>query len=36
MAWDEWEQLKEDAVARGSAHVQLNHVPDPVGWATTA
>ncbi|WP_225825147.1 hypothetical protein [Streptomyces naphthomycinicus] len=31
MAWDEWEQLKADAAARGSAHLQLNHVPDPVG-----
>ncbi|MEU6597083.1 hypothetical protein [Streptomyces flaveolus] len=31
MAWDEWEQLKEDAAARGSARMQLNHVPDPVG-----
>ncbi|MEU3857920.1 hypothetical protein AB0F03_11170 [Streptomyces sp. NPDC028722] len=32
MAWDEWERLKADAAARGSAHMQLNHVPmDPGG-----
>ncbi|MEU7428776.1 hypothetical protein [Streptomyces sp. NPDC040750] len=30
MAWDEWEQLKVDAAARGSTHMQLNHIPmDP-------
>ncbi|BCM68836.1 hypothetical protein EASAB2608_04170 [Streptomyces sp. EAS-AB2608] len=27
MSWDEWEQLKSDAAARGSARMQLNHVP---------
>ncbi|MER6064295.1 hypothetical protein ACQPXS_32910 [Streptomyces sp. CA-142005] len=34
MAWDEWEQLKSDALARqqgGAAHMQLNHVPDDPG-----
>ncbi|WP_225836225.1 hypothetical protein [Streptomyces sp. NK08204] len=24
MSWDEWEQLKADAAARGSTHMQLN------------
>ncbi|GGW17388.1 hypothetical protein GCM10018980_08100 [Streptomyces capoamus] len=27
MAWDEWEQLKADAAARGSTGMRLNHVP---------
>ncbi|MBL1081340.1 hypothetical protein JK359_04995 [Streptomyces actinomycinicus] len=33
MAWDEWEQLKADAAARGgSTRMQLNHIPmDPGG-----
>ncbi|MEU2062345.1 hypothetical protein [Streptomyces sp. NPDC013455] len=32
MSWDEWEQLKADAAARGSSQMQLNHVPmDPGG-----
>ncbi|MEU6590328.1 hypothetical protein ABZ923_14105 [Streptomyces sp. NPDC046881] len=32
MSWDEWEQLKADAAARGSTGMQLNHVPpDPGG-----
>ncbi|QTE00493.1 hypothetical protein [Streptomyces cyanogenus] len=35
MSWDEWEQLKADAAARGSARMQLNHVPmDPGGSGT--
>jgi hypothetical protein len=28
VAWEEWEQLKADAAARGSAKMQLNHLPD--------
>ncbi|MEV8065373.1 hypothetical protein AB0P32_04370 [Streptomyces sp. NPDC085995] len=32
MSWDEWEQLKADAAARGSARMQLNHIAmDPGG-----
>jgi hypothetical protein len=32
VSWDEWEQLKADAVARGSTRMQLNHVqPDKGG-----
>ena len=27
MAWDEWEQLKNDAAQRGSAHTRLNQLP---------
>ncbi|MGY9068559.1 hypothetical protein [Streptomyces sp. CAS3] len=36
MAWDEWEQLKSDAAARGSgsARMQLNHVA-PIEGSTT-
>ncbi|UFR02707.1 hypothetical protein KBP30_16620 [Streptomyces sp. Go40/10] len=30
MAWDEWEQLKAEAAASGSARMQLNHA-DPMG-----
>ncbi|MFJ2020466.1 hypothetical protein [Streptomyces nodosus] len=36
MAWDEWEQLKTDALARqqgGAAHMQLNHIPNDPGSA---
>ncbi|MER6571899.1 hypothetical protein ABT288_38420 [Streptomyces sp. NPDC001093] len=36
MSWDEWEQLKADAAARGgSARMQLNHVPDPVSGGSS-
>ncbi|MFJ4522387.1 hypothetical protein ACIP4Y_15790 [Streptomyces sp. NPDC088810] len=31
MSWDEWEQLKADAAARGSTGMQLNHVPSEPG-----
>jgi hypothetical protein len=31
MAWDEWERLKAEAAAGGSARMQLNHAPGPVG-----
>ncbi|MEU3208817.1 hypothetical protein ABZ702_34105 [Streptomyces cyaneofuscatus] len=31
MAWDEWDQLKADAVASGSARMQLNHAPSEGG-----
>ncbi|MFD7533118.1 MULTISPECIES: hypothetical protein [unclassified Streptomyces] len=31
MAWDEWEHLKSDAVARGSAQMQLNQYPADQG-----
>ncbi|MFH9400202.1 hypothetical protein ACH4JS_10460 [Streptomyces sp. NPDC017638] len=31
MSWDEWERLKTDAADRGSARMQLNQAPDPVG-----
>ncbi|MER6024794.1 hypothetical protein [Streptomyces sp. NPDC001851] len=31
MSWDEWEQLKAHAAARGSTRMQLNHASDPVG-----
>ncbi|MFJ1821972.1 MULTISPECIES: hypothetical protein [unclassified Streptomyces] len=31
MAWDEWEQLKSDAAARGSARMQLNQYPADQG-----
>jgi hypothetical protein len=27
VAWDEWEQLKSDAVERGAARMQLNQAP---------
>ncbi|MEU2441386.1 hypothetical protein ACFY9A_30755 [Streptomyces rubradiris] len=30
MAWDEWEQLKAEAAAGGSARMRLNHA-DPMG-----
>ncbi|MFI2206885.1 hypothetical protein ACH47Z_40480 [Streptomyces sp. NPDC020192] len=30
MSWEEWDQLKADAKARGTAHMQLNHLADPV------
>ncbi|QKW27243.1 hypothetical protein HUT11_14760 [Streptomyces seoulensis] len=33
MSWNEWEQLKADATARGSARMQLNHIPDGSGGA---
>lgn len=37
MAWDEWEQLKAEAVAQGgSAHMQLNQVADPGGSTTSS
>ncbi|WP_330337467.1 hypothetical protein [Streptomyces sp. NBC_00557] len=39
MAWDEWEQLKSDALTRrqgGAAHMQLNHIPDDPGGGSTA
>jgi len=39
MAWDEWEQLKSDALTRpqgGGAHMQLNQLlMDPGGGSTT-
>ncbi|MFF7098490.1 hypothetical protein ACFY9A_39945 [Streptomyces rubradiris] len=31
MSWDEWERLKSDAAGRGSARMQLNQAPGPVG-----
>ncbi|MFD9906341.1 amino acid ABC transporter permease [Streptomyces sp. NPDC059063] len=31
MAWDEWEQLKAEAVARQSTQMQLNEAPDGGG-----
>ncbi|MFF3498942.1 hypothetical protein [Streptomyces sp. NPDC003247] len=32
MAWDEWEQLKADAVGRGATQMRLNQIPaDPGG-----
>ncbi|MET7484778.1 hypothetical protein [Streptomyces sp. NPDC005538] len=31
MAWDEWEQLKAGAAARGPARMQLNHLADAGG-----
>jgi len=31
MAWDEWEQLKADAAANGSAQMQLNQAPSEGG-----
>ncbi|MCT2547653.1 hypothetical protein [Streptomyces atratus] len=31
MAWDEWEHLKSDAAARGSAQMQLNQYPADQG-----
>jgi hypothetical protein len=31
MAWDEWEHLKSDAAARGSAQMQLNQLPGDQG-----
>ncbi|WBO64424.1 hypothetical protein [Streptomyces camelliae] len=37
MSWDEWEQLKADAAARGgSARMQLNHLADPAGGGSSA
>jgi hypothetical protein len=30
VAWDEWERLKADAKERGTTHMQLNHLADPV------
>ncbi|MFI1365756.1 hypothetical protein [Streptomyces griseochromogenes] len=35
MAWDEWEQLKADAATRGSARMQLNHLPDTVSGGSS-
>ncbi|MCT2546442.1 hypothetical protein [Streptomyces atratus] len=31
MAWDEWEQLKQQAAERSSTQMQLNQVADPGG-----
>lgn len=31
MAWDEWEELKAEAVGRSSAHMQLNQYPADQG-----
>ncbi|WP_208899051.1 hypothetical protein [Streptomyces incarnatus] len=31
MAWEEWEQLKNQAAEGKTAHLQLNHVADTVG-----
>jgi len=37
MAWDEWEQLKADALApQGGAHMQLNRVPVEPGEGSAA
>ncbi|MER6104184.1 hypothetical protein ABT115_18105 [Streptomyces sp. NPDC001832] len=36
MAWDEWEQLKTDAVARGSTQMQLNQYPADQGGGAPA
>ncbi|MEU1486745.1 hypothetical protein [Streptomyces sp. NPDC005752] len=36
MAWDEWEQLKGDAAARGSAQMQLNQYPADQGGGAPA
>lgn len=36
MAWDEWEQLKGDAAARGSAQMQLNQNPADQGGGAPA
>ncbi|MFJ9685103.1 hypothetical protein ACIRRX_05390 [Streptomyces bacillaris] len=37
MSWDEWEQLKADAAAGGSAQMQLNQAPSENGsWADSA
>ncbi|MBT2380385.1 hypothetical protein J7E90_24435 [Streptomyces sp. ISL-111] len=36
MAWDEWEQLKSDAAANGSAQMQLNQTPSEGGTQTGA
>ncbi|MEU6087795.1 hypothetical protein ABZ865_13425 [Streptomyces sp. NPDC047085] len=36
VAWDEWEQLKADAVARGSTHMRLNQLPADLGGASGA
>ncbi|MGA4998434.1 hypothetical protein ACPCB7_10420 [Streptomyces arboris] len=36
MAWDEWEQLKADAVANGSAQMQLNQAPSEGGTQASA
>ncbi|MFF1650029.1 hypothetical protein [Streptomyces sp. NPDC058240] len=36
MAWDEWEQLKTDAAARGSAQMQLNQYPADQGGGPAA
>ncbi|MFI9806697.1 hypothetical protein ACIHEJ_20450 [Streptomyces sp. NPDC052301] len=35
MSWAEWDQLKADAAARGSAHMQLNHLADPGGGGSS-
>ncbi|MEW2509838.1 hypothetical protein [Streptomyces sp. NPDC046870] len=35
MAWDEWERLKADAVARGATGMRLDHVPPEPGGAGT-
>ncbi|MFE6755975.1 hypothetical protein ACFVDQ_20610 [Streptomyces sp. NPDC057684] len=31
MAWDEWEQLKEQAAERRAAHMELNQLPPEAG-----
>ncbi|MGX1675701.1 hypothetical protein [Streptomyces sp. NPDC055400] len=31
MAWDEWEQLKAEALHKGNAQMQLNQLADPGG-----
>ncbi|MFF8725562.1 hypothetical protein ACF073_03585 [Streptomyces sp. NPDC015171] len=36
MPWDEWEQLKADAAARGSAGTRLDHVPQEAGGGAAA
>ncbi|MFJ9813679.1 hypothetical protein ACIRU3_00160 [Streptomyces sp. NPDC101151] len=36
MAWDEWEQLKANAVARGSTQMRLNQLPADLGGASGA
>ncbi|MFF9868481.1 MULTISPECIES: hypothetical protein [unclassified Streptomyces] len=35
MAWDEWEQLKTDAAARGGAQMQLNQYPADQGGGSS-
>ncbi|WP_406174083.1 hypothetical protein [Streptomyces sp. NBC_00996] len=34
MAWDEWEQLKAEAVQHRSTQMQLNQLADPGGGGT--